>query len=102
MNTVAVVGLGYVGLPLAVEFGKLYPTIGFDLNAEKVAHYRRHEDPTGEVSPEQLRAAHKLTATPPHSPLPISSSSRYRHRSTPPGCRTSGLSLAPANWWAGI
>ena len=63
MNTVAVVGLGYVGLPLAVEFGKLYPTIGFDLNAEKVAHYRRHEDPTGEVSPEQLRAAHKLTAT---------------------------------------
>jgi len=63
MNTVAVVGLGYVGLPLAVEFGKLYPTVGFDLNAEKVAHYLNHKDPTGEVSPDELRAARKLTPT---------------------------------------
>ena len=63
MNVVAVVGLGYVGLPLAVEFGKLYPTIGFDLNAEKVAHYRKHVDPTGEVASDDLRAARKLTAT---------------------------------------
>ncbi|MGB7540702.1 MAG: nucleotide sugar dehydrogenase [Burkholderiales bacterium] len=63
MNTVAVIGLGYVGLPLAVEFGKLYPTIGFDLNAEKIARYRKHEDPTGEVSPDDLRSAGKLTAT---------------------------------------
>ena len=63
MNVIAVVGLGYVGLPLAVEFGKLYRTIGFDLNAEKVAHYRKHVDPTGEVSPDELRAARKLTAT---------------------------------------
>src|SRR5882672_6180790 len=63
MNTVAVVGLGYVGLPLAVEFGKRYPTIGFDLNAQKVAHYCKYEDPTGEVSPDELRAAQKLTAT---------------------------------------
>ena len=50
MSTVAVVGLGYVGLPLAVEFGKKYRTIGFDLSAEKVANYRNHVDPTGEVS----------------------------------------------------
>lgn len=63
MNTVAVVGLGYVGLPLAMEFGKVYPTIGFDLNTEKVAHYRKHEDPTGEVSSEDLRAAVNLTVT---------------------------------------
>jgi UDP-N-acetyl-D-glucosamine/UDP-N-acetyl-D-galactosamine dehydrogenase len=63
MSTVAVVGLGYVGLPLAVEFGKLYPTIGFDLNAEKVARYREHVDPTGEVTTEALRAASKLTPT---------------------------------------
>ncbi len=63
MSTVAVVGLGYVGLPLAVEFGKLYSTIGFDLNTEKVAHYRKHVDPTGEVSTEELRAADKLTVT---------------------------------------
>jgi len=33
---IAVIGLGYVGLPLAVEFGKLYPTIGFDINASRV------------------------------------------------------------------
>jgi len=63
MNTVAVVGLGYVGLPLAVEFGRLYPTVGFDLNAEKIAHYRKHVDPTGEVSSDALRAADKLTPT---------------------------------------
>ena len=47
MSTVAVVGLGYVGLPLAVEFGKIYRTIGFDLNADKIDNYRRCVDPTG-------------------------------------------------------
>ena len=55
MTTVAVVGLGYVGLPLAVEFGKKHRTIGFDLSREKVASYRRHVDPTGEVTTEDLR-----------------------------------------------
>ncbi len=59
-TTVAVVGLGYVGLPLAVQFGRRYPTIGFDLSTEKVAHYRRHVDPTGEVSTEDLKAAKQL------------------------------------------
>src|SRR5947209_16131566 len=58
--TVGVVGLGYVGLPLAVEFGKRYRTIGFDLSEEKVAHYRRFEDPTREVSGSELRAAKHL------------------------------------------
>jgi UDP-N-acetyl-D-galactosamine dehydrogenase len=57
MTVIAVVGLGYVGLPLAVEFGKKYRTLGFDLSAPKVASYRRHVDPTGEVSSEDLRAA---------------------------------------------
>jgi len=57
MTIVAVVGLGYVGLPLAVEFGKKSRTIGFDLSANKVAHYRNHVDPTGEVSSEDLKAA---------------------------------------------
>lgn len=57
MTTIAVVGLGYVGLPLAVEFGKKFRTIGFDLSAEKVAAYKRHVDPTGEVSSEDLKAA---------------------------------------------
>jgi UDP-N-acetyl-D-galactosamine dehydrogenase len=57
MTTVAVVGLGYVGLPLAVEFGRKYRTIGFDLSEEKIANYRNHCDPTGEVSSESLKAA---------------------------------------------
>lgn len=63
MSVVAVVGLGYVGLPLAVEFGKKFRTVGYDLSAEKVANYRRHVDPTGEVSGEDLRGATQLTVT---------------------------------------
>ncbi|MFI4954002.1 MAG: nucleotide sugar dehydrogenase, partial [Burkholderiales bacterium] len=62
-TTVAVVGLGYVGLPLAVEFGKKYPTIGFDLSASKVAAYGKGIDPTGEVSPAELAAATGLNCT---------------------------------------
>ncbi len=61
MTTIAVIGLGYVGLPLAVEFGKKFRTIGFDLSAEKVAAYREFHDPTGEVSSEDLRAATQLS-----------------------------------------
>ena len=57
MTTIAVVGLGYVGLPLAVEFGKKFRTIGFDLSVEKIEAYKRHIDPTGEVSTENLKAA---------------------------------------------
>lgn len=61
--TVAVVGLGYVGLPLAIEFGKRYPTIGFDLSHRKVESYKRGVDPTGEVSREAFAAAKYLTVT---------------------------------------
>jgi UDP-N-acetyl-D-glucosamine/UDP-N-acetyl-D-galactosamine dehydrogenase len=60
---VAVVGLGYVGLPLAVEFGKKFDTIGYDLSPAKIDSYRRFHDPTGEVSSEDLRAAARLTPT---------------------------------------
>lgn len=63
MTTICVIGLGYVGLPLAVEFGKKFRTLGFDLSAEKVAAYGRHVDPTGEVASEDLRAATQLTCT---------------------------------------
>ncbi len=63
MTVVAVIGLGYVGLPLAVEFGKAFDTIGYDLSAEKIAAYTRGEDPTGEVSSEEFAAAKKLTVT---------------------------------------
>jgi UDP-N-acetyl-D-galactosamine dehydrogenase len=63
MATVAIVGLGYVGLPLAVEFGKKYRTIGFDLSQDKIDAYRRRVDPTGEVSSEEFQAAAKLEVT---------------------------------------
>jgi UDP-N-acetyl-D-glucosamine/UDP-N-acetyl-D-galactosamine dehydrogenase len=63
MTTIAVIGLGYVGLPLAVEFGKKFETLGFDLAADKVAAYARYVDPTGEVSSEDLRAATRLTCS---------------------------------------
>jgi UDP-N-acetyl-D-glucosamine/UDP-N-acetyl-D-galactosamine dehydrogenase len=60
LPTIAIVGLGYVGLPLAVEFGKKMPTLGLDLSTDKVAAYRRHIDPTGEVSTQDLQAATQL------------------------------------------
>jgi UDP-N-acetyl-D-galactosamine dehydrogenase len=63
MSVVAVVGLGYVGLPLAVEFGKKHRTIGFDLSDAKVQAYRRYIDPTGEVTGDDLRAAALLEPT---------------------------------------
>ncbi len=63
MTAVAVVGLGYVGLPLAVEFGKLYPTIGFDLSQAKIDAYCQGFDPTGEVPSHELKAAHLLEPT---------------------------------------
>ena len=63
MTTVAVVGLGYVGLPLAAEFGKKYRTIGFDLSEEKIEAYRKRVDPTGELSREDFQAASKLEVT---------------------------------------
>lgn len=60
-NTViAIIGLGYVGMPLAVEFGKIYPTIGFDINAQRIAELRQGVDLTLEVSREELGAADRL------------------------------------------
>jgi UDP-N-acetyl-D-galactosamine dehydrogenase len=63
MSVVAVVGLGYVGLPLAVEFGKKRQTIGYDLSRTKVESYKRYIDPTGEVSPDDFQAARELLVT---------------------------------------
>jgi UDP-N-acetyl-D-glucosamine/UDP-N-acetyl-D-galactosamine dehydrogenase len=63
MSVVAVVGLGYVGLPLAVEFGKKRKTIGFDMSSAKVESYRRFIDPTGELSSADLRAATQLSVS---------------------------------------
>lgn len=58
--TIAIIGLGYVGLPLAVEFGKKRPVIGFDINAHRIAELQSGQDGTLECSPEELRAATEL------------------------------------------
>jgi len=57
---VAVLGLGYVGLPLAVGFGRQLPTLGFDINQARVAELRDHRDHTLEVSPDELKATRQL------------------------------------------
>ena len=59
-TVVAVVGLGYVGLPLAVEFGKKYRTFGYDLSEAKIANYKNYCDPTGSA----WRGEAVLTLTP--------------------------------------
>jgi UDP-N-acetyl-D-mannosaminuronate dehydrogenase len=58
---IAVVGLGYVGLPLAVEFGKRYATVGYDINAARIAELRAGRDSTLEVEPELLAQARQLS-----------------------------------------
>ncbi len=57
---IAIIGLGYVGLPLAVAFGRLYSTIGFDINSGRVAALRRGHDVTREVDDAELAAAKRL------------------------------------------
>ena len=60
---IGIVGLGYVGLPLAIEFGKQYPTIGLDIQEERIAQLKAGEDATCEVGPEELAQAIQLTYT---------------------------------------
>jgi UDP-N-acetyl-D-galactosamine dehydrogenase len=57
---IAIIGLGYVGLPLAVEFGKLYNTVGFDINEARISELDKGFDRTNEVEPELLAEAAKL------------------------------------------
>lgn len=62
-HTIAVIGLGYVGLPLAVEFGKLRPVVGFDINARRIADLQAGQDHTLETEPAELQAARHLSFT---------------------------------------
>jgi UDP-N-acetyl-D-galactosamine dehydrogenase len=57
MSVVAVIGLGYVGLPLVIEFGKRGRTIGFDIVEEKVARCRAGTDPSREIPDSEMRLA---------------------------------------------
>ncbi|MDW8286902.1 MAG: Vi polysaccharide biosynthesis UDP-N-acetylglucosamine C-6 dehydrogenase TviB [Flammeovirgaceae bacterium] len=63
MDKIAIIGLGYVGLPLAVEFGKKYPTVGFDINPHRIAELKSGKDRTLEVSDEELKKATLLHYT---------------------------------------
>ena len=56
----AIIGLGYVGLPLAAEFGKHRPVLGFDINAARIAELQSGRDSTLEVEPQHLAAASQL------------------------------------------
>ena len=59
----AIIGLGYVGLPLAVEFGRRLETVGFDIHEARIAELREGKDRTLEIAPEQLHAATDLSFT---------------------------------------
>ena len=68
-KTVAIVGLGYVGLPLALAFGRKIKTIGFDINAEKIAAYKNQTDPTGEMDSASFATSTQLTFS--HDPAAL-------------------------------
>ncbi len=72
---IAIIGLGYVGLPLAVEFGKKISTIGFDINSQRISELNDGVDLTLEVEPETLKSATHLTCT--SSPEDIQSANVY-------------------------
>lgn len=106
-DIVAVIGLGYVGLPLAVEFGKFYRTIGFELSTHKVDNYKRHIDTMGEVSADQFAAAVHFTPTNDSSllreadfvivavPTPVGSDRRPDLSPVEKAARTVGRNLKP-------
>ena len=75
VKTIAVIGLGYVGLPLAVEFGKARPVIGFDINASRIDALRVGHDATLEVSNDELTTANLFTLT--SNPADLAAASIY-------------------------
>ncbi len=107
VNKIAVVGLGYVGLPLAVALGKQVSTIGFDLDQQKLESYRKNIDPSGEVSADELLAAKGLTFTDNSAklrevdailvavPTPIDDAHRPDLAPLEAACRTVGGNLSP-------
>ena len=60
-SKIAIIGLGYVGLPLAIEFGKQRPVLGFDINTTRIAELQSGIDHTLETSPEELAASKQLS-----------------------------------------
>ena len=74
-KTIAVMGLGYVGLPLAVEFGKSRPVIGFDINAGRIDALLAGHDATQEVSRDEFATADQLTFS--NNPADLAAASIY-------------------------
>ena len=62
-SKIAIIGLGYVGLPLSIEFGKVFETIGFDTKQSRVADLKRGHDSSFEVTSEKFKESEKLTFT---------------------------------------
>ena len=61
MDKIGIIGLGYVGLPLAAEFGKVMDVVGFDINKERIAELKKGFDRTREVEAVELKVSTKLT-----------------------------------------
>ena len=75
VKTIAVIGLGYVGLPLAVEFGKARPVIGYDINTSRIDALREGHDATLEVSNDELATADQFALT--SNPADLAAASIY-------------------------
>ncbi len=60
MEKIGIIGLGYVGLPLAVEFGKVLDVVGFDINKERIEELQKGHDRTREVDPDELKLSIRL------------------------------------------
>ena len=55
VEKIAVIGMGYVGMPMAIEFAEKYDVIGFDINKEKIEKYQQGIDPTDEVGSQRIK-----------------------------------------------
>lgn len=102
-DKVAAVGLGNMGLPLAVAFGGRIETIGFDINEKRVASIQCSVDLTREVSNAELKAAssHTCTTNRKNWVMRKSSSSLFPHPSRPCSGLISGPWPRPAGWSGG-
>jgi UDP-N-acetyl-D-galactosamine dehydrogenase len=63
MEKIGIIGLGYVGLPLAIEFGKIIPVVGFDTNTDRIAELKNGHDRTLESDSDGLRSSSHLSFT---------------------------------------
>lgn len=75
MKTIAIIGLGYVGLPLAIEFGKLYPTIGFDINSSRIKELQEHIDRNNQI--DTIDFTHSTLLSFHHSPSALVEANIY-------------------------